>query len=53
MEYCCEKFKKGYLNQGLIKKYSHSWRLTSHDFDTYEEILHVIDYCPFCGKKLE
>ena len=53
MEYCCEKFERIYNSQRLIEHKSNSWYLSTNDVDTNDELLYVIDFCPFCGKELK
>jgi hypothetical protein len=49
MNYCCEKLKE-IIKDGLLVVYKQQIQLCINPEDG-ENI--IIEYCPFCGKKLE
>jgi len=57
-EFCCEKFKEalkndyldGYLKNTCLQKYESEY-CDGYDEGSYKYL--EINYCPFCGRKLE
>ena len=52
MKYCCESFKN-VCKEGFIELFGEDYTLQVYEFDAeHNRCEFILEYCPFCGKKL-
>ena len=51
-KYCCDSFEECMRNK-FIELFGNDYTVQVYEFETDERIEFVLEYCPFCGKKLD